>query len=378
MSMDEKETTNLSPRKDWRDEIAHLQLKIESLQGEAESLADFYDGLRDLDTYFDLIITELTAVLTLVRRRDFSATLEMKQVAREYALHALDLLEDITTATVHLPQRSSLLKSDELKKAHALLKEIVLFGGSDLFQAADTLGKKSKRIVKSVEQALFRFITPVDESAEIEEGEEDVLISDYLLLPRSQAVLLIEDELIPQCEGELADNPGSRELQERIQKLHEQAEVLRKMEFFPRSRSVLMHENVGVHSDNFVQFTASGEMLVKIKIQTILGSGNKLDLLLENMKFKIVRDIVGTQREKQPGKKPLPINKVFRNLSYHFPFLRRLEQQDELRKLARLARSGKREEVRLELHKMMVHDRNLLWTSEPLELGETEKNSDNS
>lgn len=367
-----EEQRHLSPRTDWRDEIAPLRAKIENLQKDVEHLSDAYGGLRDVDKHFDLILSELTAVLLLVKRSDFSGTLEMKQVAREFALHALDLLEDITTEDIHLGQKASFLRSPELKKAHSLLKEIVLFGGGNLFRAEDMLGKKSKKIIKSVERSLFRFITPVYESAEIEEGEEDVVVSDYLLLPRSQAVLLIEDELIPQYESELSDDPGNRELQRRLEVLREQAELLKKMKFFPRARPMLMHENAGLYSDSFVQFTADGEMIVKIKIQTILGTGNKLDLLFENMKFKIVRDLIGTKWEHAPGRKPTSVKKLYRNLSYHFPFLRRLEQKDELKKLADLARSGKREEVRLALHKMMVHDRNLLWTSEPLGLDKFE------
>lgn len=370
--MSNTEEKYLTPRRDWRDEIAPLRGKIEKLQEEQEHFNKSYSGLQDLDTQFDLISTELRAVLTLVKRGDFSRTLEMRQAAREYALQALDLLEEITAAGVSLDQRQSLLKSEELKQARALLKEIVIFGGSDLFQAADTLGKKSKKIVKSVERSLFRFIRPVDASAEIEEGEEDVLISDHFLLPRSQAVLMIEEELLPQVEAELEEDPGNAKLQERIRMLEEQAEVLKKMRFFPRARPILMHENAGLHSDDFVQFNADGEMLVKMRLKTILGSGNKLDLLLENMKFHIVRDIAGTYRDGKSGQKRSSAHRVFRDLSYHFPFLRRLEQKDELRKLAELAKSGKREEVRRQLHNMMVHDRNLLWTSEPMELDEFE------
>lgn len=369
--MSERENTEITAGRDWRDQIAHLQRKIENLQQKTEQIEREYGGLKDLDLQFDLIITELQAVLSLTKRSDFSETLEMRQLAREYALHALDTLEDITAANISLDQRSSIVKSPELKKAHSLLKEILLFGGGDLFRAADSLGKKSRRIVKSVERSLFRFITPVDDAAEIPEGEEDFLISDYLLLPRSQAVMMIEEELIPQCEAELSDAPGNKELQERMSRLIEQAELLKKMQFFPRSRPILMHENMGIHSDNFVQFSADGEMLVKMKVKTILGSGNKLDLLLENMKFRIVRDISGTNWERLPGRGGKSVQKLFRNLSYLFPFLRRLERKEELRALAALAKAGKREEVRQKLEQMMLHDRNLLWTSEPMELDET-------
>lgn len=367
-----EENKDLLSRQDWRDEIAPLRAKIEKLQEKQLHLNEAYSGLQDLDNQFDLIVTELRAVLTLVKRGDFSRTLEMRQVAREYALEALDLLEEISAASISLDQRESLLGAEELKQARALLKEIVIFGGSDLFQTADTLGKKSKKIVKSVERSLFRFIKPVDASAEIEEGGEDILISDHFLLPRSQAVLMIEEELLPQVESELEEDPGNTQLQERLRTLKEQAEILKQMEFFPRARPILMHENAGLYSDDFVQFSAGGEMLVKMKLETILGSGNKLDLLLENMKFHIVRDIVGTNWERKAGKKRHPVNRVFRELSFHFPFLRRLGQKDDLRKLAELAKSGKREEVRRQLHNMMVHDRNLLWTSEPMELDEFE------
>ena len=116
--MSERENTEITAGRDWRDQIAHLQRKIENLQQKTEQIDQEYEGLKDLNLQFDLIITELQAVLSLTKRSDFSETLEMRQLAREYALHALDTLEDITAANISLDQRSSIEKSPELKKAN--------------------------------------------------------------------------------------------------------------------------------------------------------------------------------------------------------------------------------------------------------------------
>jgi len=361
---------DLSPRTNWIDETAPYRHRVEELQKKTNYLDSAYAGLKDLDIQFDLINAELTLVSVIVKIHGFQSSLDMKQAAREYALDALDRIEEITVETISLDQKPRVIKSTELEQARSLLKEIILFGGVDLFRAPDSLGRRSKRIVKSVERALYKFIEPVDASIVIEEGEEDVYISDYLLLPRSQAVLMIEEELIPLCEAQLAENPGDPEIQKRLEVLFEQEELLEKMRFFPRARPVLMHESVNMTSNDFIQFAANGEMLVKMKMQTILGSGNKFDLFLENMKFQIVRDIAGRSIGPESGKPPIPVNKLFRSLSHHFPFLRRLEQKEELKRLAHMVKTGRREDVRTELLKMMVNDRDLLWTAKPLKLSE--------
>jgi hypothetical protein len=119
-----------------------------------------------------------------------------------------------------------------------------------------------------------------------------------------------------------------------------------------------------------------------MKIPTILSTGNLIDHLLDSVRIQIVREAVGkgldrnldeTVKEISPMLRSIDrinVRWMYRSLSHHFPFLKRLENPDELKKLAAMAENRDRGTLRAALENMMVRDRNLLWASRPLKLDE--------
>jgi hypothetical protein len=387
------ENRSLVPEDDWKGEIEPIVGRINHLEEQVSNLRTAYGGLRDLDVYFPLIKEKVSLVLRLLKKRSYQHEEEMQKTAQKHAVEALDYLEDITADTISLDQKHIIDESEELKEINSLLQEIILFGGAPLFSAPESIGKKSRRMLKIIERTLMKYTRqdedPDRQDLEIEEGDEDILLSDYITIPLSQAVVLIEEELIPQCEGELKEKPGDPELQERISRLKTQAEAFRAAKFFPRARPIFpQFEESGIYTDAIVQYTPEGEMVIKMKLPAILSTGNRYDLLLESMKIQIVRDAVGKGLDENIDEAEkdvralgssldyLQTRKLFRELSYHFPFLRRLENREEFKRLVSFAESGDREGLHRALERMMIHDRNLLWTTEPLQIDGRNKEED--
>jgi len=391
--MQNDENRSLMPEGSWKKEIEPILERINHFEEKVSELRTSYSGLRDLDIYFHLIKEKVALVLRLLKKRSYPQEEEMQKTAQKHAVEALDYLEDITADTVSLDQKHIIDDAEELKEINSILQEIILFGGAPLFSAPESIGKKSRSMLRIIERTLMKY-TRRDEDhdrkeLEIEEGDEDILLADYITIPLSQAVVLIEEELIPRCREELAEKPGDPELQERIRRLEAQAEAFRRAKFFPRARPVFpQFEESGIHTDAIIQYTPKGERVIKMKLPAILGTGNRYDLLLESMKIQIVRDAVGKGLDKRVDEAEkevrtmgssldyLQTRKLFRELSYHFPFLRRLESREEFKELVAYAESGDREGLHRALEQMMIHDRNLLWTTEPLQIDGKDKEED--
>ena len=301
------------------------------------------------------------------------------------------MTEKLQSANVSLDQRGLITDSDEMKEIRRQFDMLLSSGGEVLFNAPRSQTKKQKKLIQAVQKALLKHTGPIhgtsetalaQEQAKIEipEGEEEVNVSDRMILPLSQAILFLEEELLPEIEKKLADLPGDPDLQRQRDSVIDQTNRLQTVKFFPRSRPLLPDASKDLITESLTSFTGHGEPLVSVKLPVVGDSGNTYDHLLEHIKAEIINECAGRGvsseldaevkkiRSTSSGKRggfteaidKIDISKSFRSLRFVYPFLRRLENRDELKLLADLAFSGKKADLNLALTGMARTDHNIL------------------
>ncbi len=369
--------------------------ELESAEGDIDLV---YGGLVDLDVTFDLIKRRLQLAVVLVRHPDRRDEEEKIEHARKAAVDGVLRLERLVNANLSLDQGDVITEDPRMEELHDLLSELIFFGGASLFEArADP--KATKRVVRIVTAAFVKHSAredlaseggtaqAADSGLEIERGEEDLIFADSMMLPVSQAALMVREEIIPTVEEELAADPGNAELQDRLEMLHEQAEIFEKTRFFPRARPIEMEP--GLLTEAIVGYTPGGEAIVRMKIPVISSTGNRLDRIRETVESEILRDVVGTgispeldeefraAMSPQSGRKgssddalsALRADDLFRKMSVRYPFLKRLYDPDEMAKLVEYAEKGQSGSIRAYLTSAAETDRNLLAGESGGELG---------
>jgi hypothetical protein len=217
------------------------------------------------------------------------------------------------------------------------------------------------------------------DSAEIEPGDEELIFSDSMVLPISQAALMIRDEIIPELDRRIAAEPGNPDLQRRRQRLEEQAEIFEQTKFFPRARPIEMEP--GLLTAAIVGYSPGGEAIVRMKVPVITSTGNRLDRIRESVQSEILRDVAGSgispevDREFHAAMSPesglrgsssdpvgatLRVDELFRSLATRYPFLKRLYDQKEMGKLVDLAERGDGHQVRAYLGSAARSDKSFL------------------
>jgi hypothetical protein len=216
---------------------------------------------------------------------------------------------------------------------------------------------------------------------EIKEGDEDILLSDRMVLPLSQAVLMIEEEILPRTERLLEERPGDQDLIRKRNDLLEQLAEFKTAKFFPRARPHTIEKDL--FTATLAGFTPEGEALVTLDLNTIQSSGNTYDHLIEHLKVEIIRDCVGAgvseeldnqlkdTRSGKTGRRfaviealnKMNVTELFRVLSMQYPFLRRIENREDLKLLADLAAQRRKSDLRKLISSMAREDRNLLTTA---------------
>ncbi|MBT3273684.1 MAG: hypothetical protein HN368_11045 [Spirochaetales bacterium] len=378
----------------WKDDSAPLLSEIHDLEEHVEAVDLAYEGLRELDDLYRLIDLKLDISLLLLTHRDVRDIEDRTAVARTQATDALVLTDSLQTSNISLDQKDEFTNSEEMLGIREKLQNLVVFGGANLFDAENTKQARVRRVGASIKKALLKYTggqhqtsgpqvkTPDHLAAyEIPEGEEDINLSEKIVLPLSQAVVLIEEEMLPALEDKLAANPGDPELIRRKNRLIDQVADYKTSKFFPRARPATMEKDLFTAA--LAGYTASGEVLVTINLPSIQSSGNTYDHLLEHLRVEIVRDSAGmgisprldaavkTARSLESGKRgallevlnKLDVPALFRELSVEFPFLRRLESRQDLKLLADLAAKGQRNELKKIISVMAEEDTNLLETS---------------
>ena len=353
-----------------------------------------YAGLKDLDDLYALIEAKLDLALLLLHHVDRSELAERMSIAPDQARGALLLSDSLQTSNVSLDQKDEIIESDEMGIIRDKFQRLVLFGGAALFEAGDVEAIRTRRVSFALRKALLKYTGGQHQMTgdkdlkpdhlaqyEIPEGEEDILLSDHIVLPLSQAVLLIEEELLPAVERRLAEEPGDPVLIRQKQRLQDQVSDYRTTKFFPRARPATMERDLLTAS--LAGFSAEGEALVTVDLKSIQSSGNTYDHLIEHLKIEIIRDCagigisdsldeqVGKTRSDEAGRRfslmdvlpNLNVSELYRTLSLQFPFLRRIENREDLKVLADLAAQRRKADLHRLISAMAKEDHNLLSTA---------------
>jgi len=346
-----------------------------------------------------LIKRRLDTALLLLNHSDTRNSTERLRVAGNQAREALMQTDALNTANISLDQKDEIIDSPEMTEIRDKFQQLVLFGGAGLFEAADTRQVLLRKVAAALRKALLKYTGGQHQQTgdkkvnddhlaryEIEEGEEDILLSDKMVLPLSQAVVLIEEEILPAVEKKLEQDPGNPELIARRNNITEQLAGFKTAKFFPQARPHTIEKDLFTAS--LAGFTPDGEALVTVDCQTIQGSGNTYDHLLEHLRVEIIRDCAGagvsrnldTEIKKRHSPRAgrqfallqalntLDITHMFRALSMEYPFLRRIENREDLKLLADLAARGRKSELNRLIMNMAKEDTNLLSAGSQLQL----------
>ncbi len=379
---------------DWRIDSESYLKAVGELESKEDDIDLIYGGLVDLDITFDLIERRLQLAVVLVRHPDRRDEEEKMAHARKAAVDGVLRLERLMNANVSLDQGQVIAEDPRMEHLHDLLSELIFFGGASLFETRVD-PKATKRLVRIVTAALVKHGVREradgegvpDTGLEIERGDEDLIFADSMMLPVSQAALMVREEIIPAVEQELAADSGSTELRDRLEMLHEQADIFEKTRFFPRARPIEMEP--GLLTEAIVGFTPGGEAIVRMKIPVISSTGNRLDRIRETMESEILRDVAGTgispeldegfraAMSPQSGRRgssedalsALRADDLFRKMSARYPFLKRLYDPDEMAKLVEYAETGRSTDIRAYLTSAAETDRNLLADGSKKQLG---------
>ncbi len=380
--------------KSWREDSVQLLAEIEEIERRVDMLDLAYSGLKDLDDMYHLVRIKLDVAFLLLHHSDKRDLKERAEIASIHAQSALFLSDSLQTANISLDQKDEIVESEEMAEIRDKLQQLVLFGGASLFEAGDVEHIRTRRVSFALRKALLKYTGGQHQMTgekdfkedhlaqyEIREGEEDILLSDQIVLPLSQAVLLLEEEILPAVERRLEAQPGDPDLIRQKLRLQERLADYKATRFFPRARPATFEKDL--FTTSLSGFSAEGEALVTVDLPSIQSSGNTYDHLVEHIKLEIVRDCAGIgisdsvdeqvrkTRSAEAGRRysmtevlnKLNIPDLYRVLSLQFPFLRRIENRDDLKVLADLASQKRKGDLHRLISAMAREDHNLLTTS---------------
>jgi hypothetical protein len=209
----------------------------------------------------------------------------------------------------------------------------------------------------------------------IEEGEETVYSSQKMKLPVSQAILYMEEEMLPELRARLEGSPGDGLLQKEIREVERKVEDYKKLRFFPRSVPVLLEQ--GYYTEGFTSYSDNGEMLVPIPVPVSMKSGTNLDRKMEMVRMELVKRLAGkgisAELDKEykrlkslesgaQGSSRFTAMKIdpawgFRALKHEHPALARLEDKKGFEEIAKIAAGGSTADSARRVSKLLEEDR---------------------
>ncbi len=376
-------------------EVRELLERESGLEEEMRSMEERLSGLRDIDLVLSLAEVKLRLCIRLMRllaARGAAADTEDDLGARiaERAFTALRLVESLTAENVSEDQRGVIRANPLYPGVRARMEEFILAGGGGFLEAEQTDARSRRILSRTIVAAILRYAGPDDRIPPleleklprfvrrillalfpvmirehpaqppygIEEGAEVVYSSSRMKLPLSQAIFYMDNELIPELEKRLEDDPGSHSLQEEIRRARQRVEDYRKLKFFPRSTPVLLEH--GYYTDGMTGYTTDGEMLVAIPLPVSFRSGTNSDRIMELVRMDVVRRLAGRGvspaidreyrrlRSLESGMRgssrtaSMKLDTVwgYGVLRQGFPFLTRLSDKKRFAELVRTIRTG--------------------------------------
>ncbi len=389
--------------------LKELEEQEEHLERSVSELETNYSGLKDIDLTFKLINTKFLIAIELLESIEVTKnsfiTDRLTEKAREKSMQAVGMLEELTGEKVSEDQRFLLTESSGYQEAKELFNTLLLRGGGIFFDnkvknkrnagliADAVIGSIRKYLypddrykplfktedlpefIKNFVKNLFYILAPEHQTGPpdgIEEGEETLYSSDKLKMPLSQAIYYYENEVLPELEKQLRENPGDREIQNNIEMVKQKVEEYKSMKFIPRSTPIVMPKDF--YTEGLTGYTADGELLVTVPFPVIFRSGTNLQRLQELVLDDIARKLAGRgvcpelDREyyylkglesgrrgssRTPGFK-LNTVKGFRMLKNRYPFLKQLEDRESFKKLLTLVRKSSKKTAQKMLEKAII------------------------
>ena len=375
-------------------ETQRLLQREARLEAEAKAAEEGLSGLRDIDAILGLAETRLSLCLHLMKRiatgSDPVERSSRRAMISEKGLSALRLVEGLVAENISEDQRGIIQANPLFVEAKARMEQFLIAGGGGFLEARETDARKRRLLSRSVVAAVRKYLGeddlypplaleryppfvrrlllllfpvmvsehPAQPPYGIEEGAEVTYSSRAMKLPLSQAIFYLENELLPELEGKLAENPGTASLQAEISRVRDRVEEYKKLRFFPRSTPVLLEK--GFYTEGMTSYSADGEMLVPIPIPVSFRSGTNLDRKMELVRMDLVRRIAGkglsrevdreyrrlrslesgTRGSSRTASMKIDASWGYSILKRDFPFLRRLGEKESFRELVRMVQSA--------------------------------------
>jgi hypothetical protein len=328
-------------------ELERLLAEVERLEIGARSQAFAVGGLKDLDFELAVVQAELRLALRLMQ-----AARPKHTPIREVALRAARRLDELQEENLSEEQRGLVAASPGYARVRELFQSFILQGGGGYLEPEEPEARAARLVAGAVVGALRKYRR---EPEGIPEGQELVYSARNMLMPLSQAVHYLENEVLPALERELSADPGNAGLQAQARATAAQLEAYRGMRFAPRSTPIVIER--GFYTEWWSQFSADGELLVSIPLPVRFRSGTDLDRLRDLVRTEVVRRLAGRRvcpaldreyryrrslESGRAGSTRLPGFKLdtlrgFSELKNLYPGLRRIEGKQELTALAQLA-----------------------------------------
>ncbi|UCF97737.1 MAG: hypothetical protein JSV89_21605 [Spirochaetaceae bacterium] len=354
-----------------------------------------YSGLKDLDAILELILTKFEIANHLLARFDaiHSESVDRSsfaQLIRRESNAAMNMLEELRSLNISEDQKNLVTEAEGYAKIGEQFQAFILRGGGVFLQSKIDNTRKLKTVSRALNESLRKFLAPDDRYAPafkteelpgffrrlinfflpilaperqssppygIEEGEEVLLASERMKMPLSQAILLLETEILPQLQKDLEQNPGSPGIQKQISLVRDRLREYRSITF--RTRATPINLEKGFYTDWLSQYTAEGELLVTVAIPVRYRSGTNLDRLREMVQTELVRRLAGRgispaldedyrfRKSLDSGRRgssrlpsfKLDIRRGFREIKQLYPALMRLENNRDFSKLIELVQS---------------------------------------
>ena len=373
-------------------EIQRMLAEESRLEREIHAVEESLSGLRDIDLLLTLAGTKLSLCLRLMKQlaggADIGEREALQAAITEKSLAAIRLVEGLLAENVSEDQKGIVQADPLYAQVRSQMEKFLLAGGGGFLEVRETDSRKRRILARSIVESirkysgeddryppldledyppfvrkvlLFLFPVMVRENPQpppygIEEGEEVTYSSRNMKLPLSQAIFYMENELLPDLQAKLLEAPGTRAIQEEIDRVRQRVEDYKKLRFFPRSTPVLLEK--GYYTEGMTGYTTDGEMLVPIPLPVTMRSGTNLDRKMELVRMDVVKRIAGRgvsgaideeyrrlrsiesgiRGSSRAASMRLDATWGYRVLRQDYPFLTRLADKEKFQELVDLVR----------------------------------------
>jgi hypothetical protein len=319
---------NLPVDERWAIAVRELEARESFLERERRDEERTFSGLKNLDVELEIAKIKLKTALQIVEvlpvMRDSSLFHGLRSKAQEKAREATQVLEELLALNVSEDQRNLIKDSPEYRQAAELLKQLILQGGGVFFEFKEADKKKARLVASALTGALLKYVVPDDRYVQlfkteelppflralvniflptiaperqaeppygIEEGEQRIYRSDRMRMPLSQAILFMEEDLLPTLENALKENRGDTELQSQIVAVQNRLRQYRGLDFVPRSTPIVLEKDF--YTEWISDYTIDGELLVTVDVPVQFRSGTNLDRIQELVRSEFARRLAG-------------------------------------------------------------------------------------